>query len=104
MTDTFPLILIGYGIIMAICLWFIYDAFWANSKLIILGIGGSALLFYLLHHLLCPVYIPEDFATTFIGADFSLNFILYATPSVLVLGIAGMIDSIKWKIKEKRSK
>ena len=104
MTDLFPLILISYGIVMAICLWFIYDAFWANNKLIIYGIGGSTLLLYILLHVIVPVTIPEDYASTFLGASFPVELVLCATPSILILGIAGMIDNLKWKIKEKRSK
>lgn len=90
--------------IIAICLWLIYDAFWANSKLIIFGIGGSTLLLYILLHLIIPVAIPENYASTFLGASFPAELILCATPSIIILGIAGLIDNIKWKLKEKRNR
>lgn len=71
------------------------------DKLLIFGIGGSTLFFYILLHILVPVKIPVDYASTFLGASFPIELVLCATPSILILGIAGLIDKIKWTIKKR---
>ena len=104
MTDAFPLIVIGYFIVMAICIWLIYDAFMLYNKLLIFGIGGSTIILFTILRLAINVPIPESFASTFLGASFPVELLLCATPSILILSIAGLIDKIKWIIKDKRSK
>ena len=98
------MIIIIYIVIMSICIYFIWSSFWAYDKQIFIAIISSTLLLYILIHFLIPTEMPANYASDFLGASFPVELILCATPSILILGLAGIINSIKWKIKEGRKR
>ncbi len=72
-----------------------------NDKLILFEIVGSTLLLYLLLHLIVPVAVPPDYASDLLGASFPVELLICTIPSILILGIAGMIKNIIWKLKKR---